>query len=43
MLQINFGEKEILIPLIDEVIVKVDRKKKEMHIRAPEGLIDIYL
>jgi 16S rRNA processing protein RimM len=43
MLQINFGEKEILIPLVDEVIVKVDRKKKEIHIRAPEGLIDFYL
>jgi len=43
LLQIEYGEKEILIPLIDEVIVKVDRKKKELHIHAPEGLIDIYL
>ena len=43
LLQITFGDKEILIPLVDEVIVKVDRKKKELHIRAPEGLIDIYL
>jgi 16S rRNA processing protein RimM len=43
LLQIAFGEKEILIPLVDEVILKVDRKKKELHIRAPEGLIDIYL
>jgi 16S rRNA processing protein RimM len=43
MLQVTFGEKEILVPLVDEVILKVDRKKKELHIRAPEGLIDIYL
>ena len=43
MLQIALGEKEILIPLVDEIILKVDRKKKELHIRAPEGLIDIYL
>ena len=43
MLQISFGNKEILVPLVDEVILKVDRKKKELHIRAPEGLIDIYL
>jgi len=42
LLQITYVEKEILIPLIDEVILKVDRKKKELHIRAPEGLIDFY-
>ena len=43
LLQITFREKEILIPLVDEVILKVDRKKKELHICAPEGLIDIYI
>jgi 16S rRNA processing protein RimM len=43
LLQVQHGEKEILIPLVDEVIQKVDRKKKELHILAPEGLIDIYL
>jgi 16S rRNA processing protein RimM len=43
LLQIANGDKEILIPLVDEVIVKVDRKKRELHIRAPEGLIDFYL
>ena len=43
LLQVVYGEKEILIPLIDEVILKVDRKKKELHVRAPEGLIDFYL
>jgi 16S rRNA processing protein RimM len=43
LLQIAFGEKELLVPLVDEIIVKVDRKKKELHIRAPEGLIDFYL
>jgi 16S rRNA processing protein RimM len=43
LLQVMQGKKEILIPLVDEVIVKVDRRKKELHIRAPEGLIEIYL
>jgi hypothetical protein len=28
---------------VDDIILKVDRKKKELHIRAPEGLIDVYL
>ena len=35
--------KEILIPVVDEVIKQVDRENKIMKISAPEGLIDIYL
>jgi len=34
---------EILIPLAKGVVKKVDREKRELLIRAPEGLIDIYL
>ena len=35
--------KEILIPITDEVVKKVDRTAKTIEINAPEGLIDIYL
>ena len=40
---IQKGEKEILIPMTDEIIQKVDRKNKVIEIEAPDGLIDIYL
>jgi len=43
LLQVMKENKEILVPLNDEVLLKVDRKKREMHIRAPAGLIQIYL
>jgi 16S rRNA processing protein RimM len=43
LFQIRFGEKEILIPIVDDIIHKVDRKKKILVIGAPEGLIEIYL
>ena len=43
LLQIQHGEKEILVPLTDEILLKVDREKKELQIDAPEGLIEIYL
>ncbi len=43
LFQIKWGEKEILIPVIDEVIRSVDREKKILEIEAPEGLIEIYL
>ena len=43
LLQIIKEDKEILVPLLDGLVQKVDRKKKELHIQAPEGLVDLYL
>ena len=43
LFQIMKGETEILIPVIDEVIRKVDREEKSIFITAPTGLIDLYL
>jgi 16S rRNA processing protein RimM len=43
LLQVRNGEKEILIPVVDEIIQKVDRQKKLVMIEAPAGLIEIYL
>jgi len=37
------GEKEVLIPFIDGLVTKVDRENKELHVTAPEGLIEIYI
>ncbi|MEP2936188.1 MAG: ribosome maturation factor RimM [Gilvibacter sp.] len=34
---------EILIPINDQFVKKLDRKKREIHLETPEGLIDIYL
>jgi 16S rRNA processing protein RimM len=43
LFQIMKNDKEILIPVIDQVIDKVDREEKTMFITAPNGLIDLYL
>ena len=43
LLSISYEDKEILIPITDESIVKVDRENKTLHIKATEGLIDLYL
>lgn len=40
---ISAGEKEILIPIIDEFLIEVNRDTKEILVNTPEGLIDIYL
>lgn len=43
IIQVIKDGKEILIPVLDEVIQKVDRKEKKLYVKAPEGLIDMYL
>jgi 16S rRNA processing protein RimM len=35
--------KEVLFPLNEDFISKIDRKKKELHLQLPEGLLDVYL
>ncbi|HNY03236.1 MAG TPA: ribosome maturation factor RimM [Bacteroidales bacterium] len=42
LLQIRRGDKEILVPAVDPIIRKVDRKNRLLHIEAPEGLIELY-
>lgn len=41
--QIFKDGKEILIPIHDDVILKFDRRSKTIHIKAPNGLIELYL
>ena len=43
IIQVIKDGKEILIPVLDQVIQKVDRKAKKFYVKAPEGLIDMYL
>ncbi|WP_438963755.1 ribosome maturation factor RimM [Winogradskyella sp.] len=43
LFEIDSDGTEILIPMNDEFIVKVDRKNKTIHVNTPEGLIDLYL
>jgi len=43
LLQVMRGGKEVLIPFIDGLVTKVDREKRELHVAAPEGLIEIYI
>ena len=43
LFEIDRNGVEILIPMNDEFIVKVDRKNKTIVVNTPEGLIDLYL
>jgi len=43
LFEINANGTAIFIPMIDDFIVKVDRKQKTILVKTPEGLIDLYL
>jgi len=43
LFEIDHEGKEILIPVNDDFISKVDKKNKIIYLNTPEGLIDIYL
>ena len=43
VIQVMKDGKEILIPIHDDIIRKVDKKSKVLNVKAPEGLIDMYL
>ena len=43
LFQIFKNDTEILIPVVDPIIKKVDRTLKVINIKAPTGLIDLYL
>ena len=43
LFEIDRNGIEILIPMNDEFIIKVDRANKTILVNTPEGLIDLYL
>ena len=43
VIQVMKDGKEILIPIHDDIIQKVDKKAKTLTVNTPEGLIDMYL
>lgn len=43
VIQVMKDGKEILIPIHDDIIQKVNKKANTLTVKAPEGLIDMYL
>lgn len=43
LLSIDYNSKEILLPLVEDFIEKIDEEGKKLYFNAPEGLIDLYI
>ncbi len=38
-----YMQKEVLIPITDEIVTGVDREVKELYVNLPDGLLEVYL
>ncbi len=43
LLEIEYNEKEILIPFQEDFILSINKEKKTILLNTPPGLIDLYL
>jgi 16S rRNA processing protein RimM len=43
LISMKYKDQEILIPVADDIVIKANHKKKEVLVRLPDGLLDIYL
>ncbi len=41
--RVNYKGSEVLVPLIDQMIEKVDIKTRTINVNLPEGLLEVYL
>ena len=39
LLEVEYKKRQILIPLVDELIQQVDKKQKQLYLSIPEGLL----
>jgi len=39
----EYLNKEVLIPITNEIIKSVDRQNRQIHVHLPDGLLDIYI
>ena len=43
LIAMNYNDKEVLIPVNDEIVKQADHTKKTILVHLPDGLLDIYL
>jgi len=43
LIEVQKDGKSLLVPINDDIILKVDRKNRVIHVRTPKGLLDLYI
>jgi 16S rRNA processing protein RimM len=43
LIAMDYQNREVLIPMIDDIVLSVDREAQHLEVDLPEGLLDVYL
>ena len=43
LMGMRYQGQEVLIPVVDELVLHADEAERKLHVRLPEGLLDVYL
>ncbi len=43
LISMKYKDKEVLLPVSDEIVLRADHDKKEVYVNLPQGLLDVYL
>ncbi len=43
LLSLQYKGKEVILPLVEEFVEKIEEETRQLFFRAPDGLIDVYL
>lgn len=43
LMGMRYQGQEVLIPVVDELVLHADEAARTLHVRLPEGLLDVYL
>ncbi|MBF9255242.1 16S rRNA processing protein RimM [Pontibacter sp. 172403-2] len=42
LMSMNYLDQEMLIPVMDEILLRADHEARELHVKLPEGLLEVY-
>ena len=43
MLFFDYANTEVMLPVNDQTLLKIVKRKKEIHVSIPEGLLEVYI
>ena len=42
LMAMEYLDQEMLVPVMDEIVLRADHKAKQLHVKLPEGLLEVY-
>lgn len=42
LMAMEYQNQEMLVPVMDEIVLRADHEAKQLHVKLPEGLLEVY-